>query len=113
MVAAAVETVSSAEMFVSHATIHLKQPQIEATPHMYWWCTQVTDQPQQQQQQQEVRETLVERVKQNGSTTTKATPTYTRPRIQGNEAKRQNLLQTLDNFYAVERHDSALNRVTK
>ncbi|EDW63378.1 uncharacterized protein [Drosophila virilis] len=99
------------ELFISHATIQLRQPSSVAPPRVYEWRTQVTGQTQQAQ------EAPVERIRQSGSTaataTAKATPTYTPPRIQGNEAKRKNLPQTLCNFFEAERHDSAWNRVTK
>ncbi|XP_030242377.1 uncharacterized protein LOC115563479 isoform X2 [Drosophila navojoa] len=99
--AAATASATSAmpKLYVSRATIQLRLPAAKATPLTYEWRTQVTGQAQ---------EAPVECIKSSS-----ATPTYTPPRIQGNEAQRKQLPQTLSNFFEAERYDSAWNRLTK
>lgn len=110
----------SHELYISRATIQLRRPLAEAPPRIYEWRTQVNPVAPQEQ--------LIVASKQSKASTTAAaagaaataalvaaaaTPIYTPPRIQGNEAQRKNLPQTLSNFYEAERYDSAWNRVTK
>lgn len=128
MATATVAANRSSELYISRATIQLRRPLAEAPPRIYEWRTQVNSfaaQPEPKREQEE----LIVSSKQNGSTTAAvaatvaataataavaaATPIYTPPRIQGNEAKRKNLPQTLGNFFEAERYDSAWNRVTK
>lgn len=121
MATATVAASRSTELYISRATIQLRRPLAEAPPRIYEWRTQVNSfaaQPE-PKREREQQEELIVSSKQNGSTTAAvaavaaATPTYTPPRIQGNEAKRKNLPQTLGNFFEAERYDSAWNRVTK
>lgn len=128
MATATIAANRSSELYISRATIQLRRPLAEAPPRIYEWRTQVNSfaaQPEPKREQEE----LIDSSKQNGSTTAAvaatvaataataavaaATPIYTPPRIQGNEAKRKNLPQTLGNFFEAERYDSAWNRVTK
>lgn len=125
MATATVAANRSSELYISRATIQLRRPLAEAPPRIYEWRTQVNSFAAQPEQQEE----HIVSSKQNGSTTAAvaatataapgtaavaaATPIYTPPRIQGNEAKRKNLPQTLGNFFEAERYDSAWNRVTK
>ncbi|EDW13432.1 uncharacterized protein LOC6578068 [Drosophila mojavensis] len=118
--AAATASATSAipKLYVSRATIQLRQPVAKAPPLTYEWRTQVTGQAQ---------EAPVECIKSSSTAAAAgaaatgvaaaaaaaATPTYTPPRIQGNEAQRKQLPQTLSNFFAAERYDSAWNRLTK
>ncbi|XP_034475294.1 uncharacterized protein LOC117782311 [Drosophila innubila] len=128
MAAATVASNRSPELYISRATIQLRLPQTVAPPRVYEWRTQVTTMPQAdlQADRKELKETAIECIKQNSSTTTTApttasttakatgaTPIYTPPRIKGDEAKRKNLPQTLGNFFEAERFSSAWNRVTK
>lgn len=124
MATATVAANRSSELYISRATIQLRRPLAEAPPRIYEWRTQVNSfaaQPE-PKREREHQEELIVSSKQNGSTTAAAaataavaaaTPKYTPPRIQGNEAKRKNLPQTLGNFFEAERYDSAWNRVTK
>lgn len=115
--AAATATATSAipKLYVSRATIQLRQPAVKAPPLTYEWRTQVTGQAQ---------EAPVECIKSSATAAAgaaagvaaaaaAATPTYKPPRIQGNEAQRKQLPQTLSNFFEAERYDSAWNRLTK
>lgn len=131
MATATVVANRSTELYISRATIQLRRPLAVAPPRIYEWRTQVNSfaaQPE-PKREREQQEELIVSSKQNGSTTAAvataaavavatatvaaATPIYTPPRIQGNEAKRKNLPQTLGNFFEAERYDSAWNRVTK
>lgn len=128
MATATVAANRSSELYISRATIQLRRPLAEAPPRIYEWRTQVNSFAAQSEPKREQEELIVSS-KQNGSTTAAvaatvaataataavaaATPIYTPPRIQGNEAKRKNLPQTLGNFFEAERYDSAWNRVTK
>lgn len=129
MATATIAANRSSELYISRATIQLRRPLAEAPPRIYEWRTQVNSFAAQPEPKREQQEELIVSSKQNGSTTAAvaatvaataataavaaATPIYTPPRIQGNEAKRKNLPQTLGNFFEAERYDSAWNRVTK
>ncbi|XP_023164031.2 uncharacterized protein LOC111594796 [Drosophila hydei] len=117
--AAATATAAIPKLYVSRATIQLRQPAVEAPPLNYEWRTQVTGQAQEppveciKSSQTNTAATGVAAAAAAVAVAAAATPMYTPPRIQGNEAQRKQLPQTLCNFFEAERYDSAWNRLTK
>ncbi|XP_068140796.1 uncharacterized protein [Drosophila tropicalis] len=118
MAAAAIAPSQSQELFISRASIQLQltpsahQVHNRCQNQIYEWRTQVTTPSPVSNDL--ANESAVKCIKTAATSSSAATPKYyTPPRIQGNEAKRRNLPQTLTNFFEVERHESAWNRVTK